>query len=180
MIIFDTETTGLPKPMAVGLEFQPKIIEFAAIKIDDETLEEVEIIEFLANPDQVLDKFIINFTGITNEAISKAQPFKFYYSQLFEFFKGEKTIIAHNLSFDLSLLNFELQRLEKSNDFPIPLNKICTVNQTYNLFQYRLSMAKLYEYLFGEPIKEAHRALIDCENLVKIVKELIKRDLIKI
>jgi len=41
-IIFDTETTGLPVNSIIDIKKQPEIIEFAAIKIDDETLDEID------------------------------------------------------------------------------------------------------------------------------------------
>ena len=41
MIVFDLETTGLPKAEGSDLDIQPKIIEFGAIKIDDDEFKEV-------------------------------------------------------------------------------------------------------------------------------------------
>ena len=39
MIVFDTETTGLPLPETAPLESQPRIIEFAGIKLDHDIKE---------------------------------------------------------------------------------------------------------------------------------------------
>ena len=36
MIVFDLETTGLPKAEGSDLDIQPRIIEFGAIKVDDD------------------------------------------------------------------------------------------------------------------------------------------------
>ena len=49
MILFDLETTGLPKAEGSDLDMQPSIIEFGAIKLDDD-LEETARMEFLCNP----------------------------------------------------------------------------------------------------------------------------------
>ena len=36
MIVFDLETTGLPKAEGSDLNIQPKMIEFGAINVDDD------------------------------------------------------------------------------------------------------------------------------------------------
>ena len=66
MIVFDTETTGLPAADAAPLAKQPHIIEFAAIKLDEDTLEEVSRLEFLSKPPIDLPPIITKITGITD------------------------------------------------------------------------------------------------------------------
>jgi DNA polymerase III epsilon subunit-like protein len=180
MIIFDTETTGLPKSSIVDLDKQPKIIEFAAIKLNDETLEEVERLEFLVNPKEKLEPIIKKITGLTDSDLENEKPFTAYYGQLAKFFLGEKYCIAHNLEFDMNLLKFELMRIGRETQFPYCPGQICTVNKTLHLNNYRLSLSKLYKYLFNQEMKEAHRAMVDVEHLTKCVKELIKREIIRI
>ena len=46
MIVFDLETTGLPKAEGSDLDIQPRIIEFGAIKVDD-NFKEVDRFQFL-------------------------------------------------------------------------------------------------------------------------------------
>ena len=36
MIVFDLETTGLPKAEGADLDLQPRITEFGAVKLDEE------------------------------------------------------------------------------------------------------------------------------------------------
>ena len=64
MIVFDLETTGLPKAEGSDLDIQPKIIEFGALKLDDETLEEVDRLEFFCNPGHLLDPQIIRMKSL--------------------------------------------------------------------------------------------------------------------
>lgn len=180
MIIFDTETTGFVKALITPINEQPKIIEFAGIKLDDETLEEVERLEFLVNPQEKLPAKIIEITGIKDTDLKDTKTFEFHYEKLSKFFKGEKYLIAHNVAFDFKMLVIELDRIGKVKDFPFPKIKICTVNKTYNIRNYRLKLHILYEHLFGEEFKDAHRAMADTEALVRIVKELIKKEFIKL
>ena len=49
LIVFDLETTGLPKAEGSDLDMQPKIIEFGAIKLTEELIE-VDRLEFFCNP----------------------------------------------------------------------------------------------------------------------------------
>lgn len=179
-IIFDTETTGLQKATIVNLQQQPKIIEFAAIKIDDKTLEEVDRIEFFVNPQEIIYKEITKLTGIKQSDLVDAQPFNYHFPTLVKFFFGEKYVIGHNLAFDLNMLKFELIRANRLTQFPFPPIHICTVSQTMKLRGFRLNLSALHEFLFDEPVANAHRAMNDVEALTRIFRELIKKQIIKI
>ena len=47
MIVFDLETTGLPKAEGSDLDLQPRIIEFGAIRLTDGNFEEYDRLEFM-------------------------------------------------------------------------------------------------------------------------------------
>lgn len=184
MIIFDTETTGLPKSSIVDLKSQPKIIEFAAIKLCDKSyfkdgsFIEIGRLDFLINPDEKLPSITTTITGIKDEDLKDQKTFSAYYSKLVDFFLGEKYLFAHNMQFDISLLNFELMRIGRETQFPFPPIQICTVNKTYHINNYRLSLSKLYKHLFNKEMKEAHRAMVDVEYLTDCVKSLLTKKII--
>ena len=180
MIIFDFETTGLKKANVISVNQQPKAIEFAAIKLDDKTLEEKDRCVFLINPYEKLDPIITKKTGITDGDLIDAKPFSYYYPKITQMFFGEKYAIAHNISFDLNILKYELIRLNKLTQFPFCPIPICTVNATMKIRNYRLKLGDLYEHLTGEIMPKGHRAIVDAEALTVIVKELIKQEYIKI
>jgi DNA polymerase III epsilon subunit-like protein len=172
MIIFDTETTGLPLPGIVALDQQPKIIEFAAIKLDDFDLAEMERIEFLCNPQQPLEQIITDITHITDDMLKDEPTFAARFLDLASFFLGETTLVAHNLDFDKSLLRFELMRIGKECAFPWPVRQICTVEASFNLNNKRMHLSDLHEHCCGERFKDAHRAMADTEALVRCVRWL--------
>jgi len=180
MIIFDTETTGLIKNGLIELSKQPQIIEFAAIKLDDSTLEEVDRLEFLANPGVKLPEIITKITGLTDGDLADEQPFKYYFPQLVKFFFGEKYSFAHNHSFDTGMLSLELRRMKKQYQFPWPFRQICTVNSTYHFKNFRLNLQRLHFHLFNKEFTEAHRAMKDVEALTKCVIKLIKDGVIEL
>ena len=120
-IIFDTETTGLPVK-GQPLEFQPYIIEFGAIYLDDDG-SVIRTVNQLLNPgDRIWDKNISRFgkklppiitkiTGITDAELVGKPSFIEFVSFLNFFFMGADLLIAHNAVFDVAMLKNELIRI---------------------------------------------------------------------
>lgn len=172
MIIFDTETTDLVMPDLVPLDQQPRIVEFAGIKLDDITLEEVERLEFLVNPGIIMSDEVIAIHHISNENVERMPSFAARYHDLCNFFIGESTLVAHNLDFDKSLLKFELMRIGKEFAFPWPYKQICTVEASFGINNKRMGLSKLHKHAIGEDFEDAHRAMPDTEALVRCVRWL--------
>ena len=103
MIVFDLETTGLPKAEGADLDLQPRITEFGAVKLDDD-LNEIGVLEFMCNPGIPLDPQITKITGITDEELANKKPFVAMLDEVCDFFLGERTLVAHNLPFDRTVL----------------------------------------------------------------------------
>lgn len=177
MIVFDTETTNLVAPDAAPVEQQPYIVEFAGIKLDDKTLKEVDRLQFLVKPKVPIPLESIQITGITNEMIKNEKPLAAYFPALVDFFFGCRTAVAHNLSFDMTVFRHEFARLGKLTAFPYPPEQICTVERTLQLKGYRLNLGALHRELTGKELKEAHRAMVDVEALVRCVRALRKKGL---
>ena len=72
IVVFDTETTGLPLHPDAPLEKQPKIIELGAALLD-ETGAVVDTFQQLLHPGEDITEEITKITGITNEQL-KDQP----------------------------------------------------------------------------------------------------------
>jgi len=178
MIIFDTETTSLTAPEAAPIEQQPWIMEFAAIKVNARSLKEIARLQFLCKPPVPIPLESIKITGITNEMVANKPPFAAFFPRLQDFFVGERYIVAHNLSFDVTALRHEISRLGKVTAFPWPPRQICTVEKTLYMKGYRSSLGALHEELFGNPHEDAHRAMVDVEALHRCVIELRKRRII--
>jgi DNA polymerase III epsilon subunit-like protein len=174
MIVFDVETTKLLEVDAAPLTKQPRITEFCAIKLDDDTLEEVGRIHRLIDPKEKLEKFIIKHTGITDEMLKGQPTFSEYLPIITDFFRGERTMVAHNLGFDAGVLRCELERVNAQYKLPWPSEWICTIEATFDIRGRRMKLADLYKHLTGEEFKEAHRADKDTEALCDVVRELRK------
>lgn len=170
MILFDTETTGLPKPSAANLELQPKIIEFAAVKVDSK-FNIVDELEFMCNPGHPLEPIITKITGIKDSDLADKESFSYHLDSVASFFKGAKQITAHNHEFDRRLMYFELLRRGWTDGFPgCYAECICTVEATFHLKNRRLKMTELYEIATGKPLAQKHRAMDDVLALLECVK----------
>ncbi len=169
LIVFDLETTGLPKAEGSDLDMQPKIIEFGAIKLTEELIE-VDRLEFFCNPKHLLDPKITKITGITDDMLKDEKPFIAHLDRLNEFFLGTKRMFAHNLGFDRKILKFELERLDKVTSFPWPYEHTCTVEVGQRVWGKMRKLGDIYEELFEEKIAGAHRSINDVEATLRIIE----------
>jgi len=169
LIVFDLETTGLPKAEGSDLDMQPKIIEFGAIKLTEELIE-VDRLEFFCNPKHLLDPKITKITGITDDMLKDEKPFIAHLDRLNEFFLGTKRMFAHNLGFDRKILQFELERLDKVTSFPWPYEHTCTVEVGQRVWGKMRKLGDIYEELFEEKIEGAHRSINDVEATLRIIE----------
>lgn len=175
MIVWDTETDGLPKPEAVPVNEQPQVIEFAGIKLNDKTLSEEGRLQFYCNPGHPLPDEIVKATHITDEMLKDQPPFVAHLSKLQSFFLGQPTMAAHFLEFDRRMLVFELTRLDMVTKFPWPPKHICTMEVSNYIKGHRLSLADLYIMAAGKADTERvafkvgqvvfHKSVGKCEIL---------------
>ena len=174
-LIFDTETTGLVKNSLIPLDRQPRMIEFYGQIVDTETCEVIEDYHSLVNPGFEISEEITKITGIKPEDLQGQPVFPFIDGNIRGIIGKADAIIAHNLSYDWSILNFEFERSGTIDKVKWPIRRICTVEETEWMCGYRLSLSALYEYLFNETFAGAHRAKADVEALTKCVLELVRR-----
>ena len=168
IVIFDTETTGLPKPSVISAEGQPKIIELGAIKVSPSG-EEIETLSLLFNPKEKLEEKITKITGLTDEDLRDKPTFAESLPEIRRFFEGVGEAVAHNAQFDKSMLIWELERAA-CNDFPLPDRFTCSANEYQFLFGYVPSLAHLYKHSTGEELAQTHRALDDAFALLEVLR----------
>ena len=175
MIVFDTETTGKTLPELVPLDQQPEIIEWAAVKLDDETMAEVSYQTFLIRPRLLkqLPAVTTKITGITDADLKGKPPFPAFIGELNSFFLGERALTAHNVEFDCGMLAIELRRLGREYKFPWPPVRIDTIDLTKHHFDKFPTLDAMYEFLVKKPRPaQAHRALNDARDLAECVRVL--------
>jgi len=177
IIVFDTETTGLLKPLLSPLKEQPQIIEFAGIKLNSD-LEEIDRIEFFVDPGIDVPKHITKINNITTDQVKGVGDFATHLKKLQRFFLGAKEMVAHNLKFDSGMLRVELARLDKLIQFPWPPVHTCTVETTLHIKNHRMKLSGLHQHCTGEDFGGAHRAMVDTEALTRCYIHLKKEGVI--
>jgi len=171
--IFDCETTGLVKNSLVPLKSQPRVIEFFGQLVDDLKQKVVDEVEFFCDPGVLLEPIITRITGIKQDDLKGKPKFKEFAPKVAEMIGKADVAVAHNLSFDAALVEFEMDRSDQ--EFGWKQRMICTVEQTEWMRGHRLKLVDLHEELFGEPFTGAHRARTDVDALTRCYLELRKR-----
>lgn len=159
MIIFDTETTDLLKPINAPLEFQPKMTEIYLALTNKKETKIIDSFYSLINPEIPIPFFITRLTGIDNETVKDAPTFKKIHKKIQKFLKKSDRIVAHNLIFDMRMLEIESARIKKKISFP--KEKYCTVEHSIFLNGHRLKNSELYEIATGKEIENIHSAKAD-------------------
>ena len=172
VLCFDNETTGLIDNHTMKLTKQPEVIEFYGCLVDLSSGEILEEVEQLIKPSQPISAEITRITNINDEMVKDAPPFAQIQERIKTFIEGAPAVLAHNLSFDMEIVNLEFERLNQTIVWPGV--RICTVEQTVHLKGFRLSLANLHEHLFNEAFPEAHRAKNDVVAMVRCAVELHK------
>lgn len=159
MIFFDTETTGLIENESLPPEMQPRILEIGALKVDFQLNELARFHALLRPPGYVITPEIAAITGISQEELERdGREFPEVVPELYDFFAGCGTLVAHNLRFDLMMLVYELRRIGWEHRFCYPRQQLDSI---------ALWPGKLAEW--GEKCglpTQTHRALGDCELLL--------------
>ncbi len=178
-VVFDTETSGLIINRTMPRDKQPYVIEFYGMLVDLRTGKVSKELHFLAKPPVEgfkLEPKIVKITTITDIDIENEKPFEKYATEVQTFLESASVVIGHNLSFDMEMIDIELDRIGRRLKWP--KRRICTVEQTLHFKGFRLKLSDLHEYLLNERFDGAHRAKVDVEATTRVASELLKRNII--
>ena len=169
---FDTETTQLINNSLMKLDKQPRLVEFCGIIVDlkGRVIEEKE---FICNPGIEMPDEAAKITGLTTAELRKYPPLDGLFDDMVDFIGRADRVVAHNLSYDFNVIEFEAKRLGKTVVWP--KSRVCTVESTEHLKGFRLGMMALHGHLFEVGFDKAHRARPDVEAPVRCYVELVKR-----
>lgn len=180
MIFADFETTALLRPDASDIALQPYMTEACFVKVDNNFDFVGEIETFVKPPIPISDE-ITDITGITNEMLASAPTFVEVYDSFADFFLGEKVFIAHNASFDIGVLWWELVRHDFEKKFPWPKYHHCTVEISFPIKRKRLKLRDLHEMATGTAhLEGAHRAKNDVYALIRCYEWLVKEGYVEL
>src|SRR5690606_38419490 len=187
-LIFDTETTGLPRNWDAPItdtDNWPRCIQIAW-QLHDRAGNLIEHQNFLVRP----EGFNIPYDaerihGISTElATESGVPLREVLDKFNAALGRAQFVVGQNIKFDINIMGSEFVR--EGLDTPLatlPVLDTCT-EVTAELVQipggrggrYKLpTLTELHEYLFGTPFSEAHNATADVEATTRCFLELVRR-----
>jgi DNA polymerase III subunit alpha len=188
-LIFDTETTGLPRSWSAPItdtDNWPRCIQIAW-QLHDEMGNLIEHQDYLVKP----EGFNIPYDAERIHGISTelAMEQGALLSEVLEKFNialsKAKFIVGQNVGFDVNIMACEFHRMNIGSDMTkMPVLDTCT-EITANLLKlpggrggkFKLpTLTELHQYLFNQPFAEAHNATADVEATTRCFLELIKRE----
>tara|TARA_B110000503_G_scaffold133074_1_gene209997 strand:- start:31065 stop:35444 length:4380 start_codon:yes stop_codon:yes gene_type:complete len=186
-LIFDTETTGLPKkwnaPIS-DINNWPRCVQLAW-QIHDNLGNCIESKDFLIKPDGYnipYDSQKIH--GISTElAEIDGHDLLEVLTQFNEAVKNSKFIIGHNVKFDLNIMGCEFYRLKIKNNLEVSKILDTCYEKTAILCEipggrggkYKFpTLTELHSYLFSTSFADAHNATADVEATTRCFLELIR------
>ncbi|WP_308991410.1 DNA polymerase III subunit alpha [Mariniflexile litorale] len=186
-LIFDTETTGLPKRWDAPItdtDNWPRCIQIAW-QLHDGLGNYIEHQDYLVQP----DGFNIPYDaekihGISTElAQEQGIPLAEVLEKFNEVLNRTKFVVGQNVKFDLNIMGAEFVRGDVANPLQeLPVLDTCT-EHTASLCQipggrygkFKLpTLTELHQFLFNVPFSEAHNATADVEATTRCFLELIR------
>jgi DNA polymerase III subunit alpha len=188
-LIFDTETTGLPKRWGAPIsdtDNWPRCIQIAW-QLHDAMGKLIEHQDFLVKP----EGFNIPYDaerihGISTElAEAEGIPLAEVLEKFNIALSKTKFIVGQNLGFDVNIMGCEFYRLGVESPMgSMPILDTCT-EVTASLLKlpggrggkFKLpTLTELHQYLFNKPFSEAHNATADVEATTRCFFELIRTE----
>jgi DNA polymerase-3 subunit alpha len=186
-LIFDTETTGLPKkwnaPIS-DLDNWPRCVQIAW-QLHDEFGQLIEQQDYLIKPEGYNIPYDAEkIHGISTLLVQeRGEDFVTVLKAFNEALSKTKFVVGQNVKFDLNIMGCEFLRAEiKTNLNDLPVLDTCT-ETTASLCQlpggrggkFKLpTLTELYQYLFNSPFADAHNATADVEATTRCFLELIR------
>ncbi len=189
-LVFDTETTGMPRNWQAPLSDSqnwPHMVQIAWQSYDfgGKLLEERMAVIYPEG--YTIPQQVARLHGVTQaRALAEGENLVSILTEFSDILSRTSLLIAHNIDFDLNIVGAEYYRTGMENPFP-KKNKACTMRKSINYCKfpgkngkYRFpSLTKLHQKIFGEAFPNAHDALADVAACARCFFELKRMGYIK-
>ncbi len=187
-LVFDTETTGLPKNYNAPLtDFDnwPRMVQLAW-QIHDDQGRFVENHNYLVQP----DGFVIPIDAKMVHGISTEHAMKYGkpLNEVLDLFMisaaKAKYLVGHNINFDLNVLGCEFLRCGRENPLrrwqiidtmSEKVTEFCQLQGGKNGKFKSPKLEEIHQILFGTKFDSAHNAAADVEATARVFLELVRR-----
>jgi DNA polymerase III epsilon subunit-like protein len=190
LLFLDTETTGLPKSSSNDFEKWPRVVQLAWSLYDRDGTRESQNSFIIYPTDFTIPMNSARIHGITTERAKKEGE---SLHKVLPHFNADvekaKTIIAHNLDFDLPIVNTEFMRCKLETNL-LKKQNFCTMKPREIVSWCKIPKASGYGYkwptlielhlqLFQEEFTGSHNAGADVEACAKCYFELRRKGIIE-
>ncbi|MAH20457.1 MAG: DNA polymerase III subunit alpha, partial [Flavobacteriaceae bacterium] len=187
-LIFDTETTGLPKRWKAPVtdtDNWPRCVQIAWQLHDDQGVC-LQHCDFIIRPDGFNIPYDAEKIHGISTALAATQgvPLISVLEKFNEALDKAKFVVGQNVGFDLNIMGCEYHRMQVVTPLnSLPVLDTCT-ETTASLCQlpggrggkFKLpTLTELHQYLFKTPFAEAHNATADVEATTRCFLELLRR-----
>ena len=188
-LIFDTETSGLytskkkygyPPYTELTAYDTCRVVSICWYIVQNEKV--VEQSYYVVKPDNFkIGEESIKIHGITQEyAEDNGVDIKFVMANFHTALDKCKTIVAHNIQFDIHTVQSELYRYGLHNTLELFNDKhyICTMakGKEYMNYYKNPKLGELYKYIYNEDMKNAHNAIADTHHCYKCYIKMFPSD----
>ncbi len=185
-LIFDTETTGLPKNYNApinDLDNWPRCIQIAW-QLHDSEGKLISAVNHIIRPDGFDIPFnSVQIHGITTErALTEGKDLREVLAEFNEALTQTTYVAGHNIEFDINIMGAEFLRMEVESSL-VELQSIDTKNEATDYcaipggkggkFKWP-TLSELHHKLFGVPFSDAHNAAADVEATARCFFELCR------
>ena len=160
-VAFDLETTGLSSRT-------DRIIEIGAVVFKDG--KEIDRFQTFVDPEQKLEKKIVDLTGITDEMLVGAPKIEEILPKFLEFVGG-RVLVAHNSDFDTGFIRAECQRQGLPYNYTAADTLILSQNLLPQLNKFKLNIVS---DALSLPDFNHHRAADDAVTCGLIMDRLMR------
>jgi len=187
-LFFDTETTGLPKNYnapVTDLDNWPRLVQIAWMSYDKNGNMLSEATHIIKPNGFEIPEQASNIHGVTTaKAISEGLALEEVLSIFIAVMKKCQYLVAHNMSYDIKIIEAEFLRTTLANDLKDKhtictkelATEFCAIDGPYGYKWPKLS--ELHIKLFGTDFEDAHDALVDVRATAKCFWEMKKLNLI--
>jgi hypothetical protein len=180
LLIFDTETTGLPKtrePAIKGADNWPHLVSIAWVVVEDNTVLKSEY--HIIRPQWEIPADSTKIHGITHEkAIAEGEHLSDVILKFIE--EPHDIMVAHNMNFDFNVLINAIMWDLRLTVYPDFKKRFCTMEGSRNILRIPFAngrgykspkLVELYEFVMKKPASptELHNSLYDAQLLAEIV-----------
>ena len=186
-LIFDTETTGLPKNWnapITDVNNWPRCVQIAW-QLHEDMGRMISHEDFLIIPENYKIPYDAEqIHGISTDlAIQQGKPLNEVLDLFNQALSKTKFVVGQNLNFDLNIMGCEFHRSNMSTDLnDLPVLDTCTEKTAllcelpggrYGKFKLP-TLTELHQKLFNQPFNEAHNATADVEATTRCFLELLR------